>query len=864
MNKPEPISPPRWLLRFFRWFCHPDFAEDIEGDLCERFAKTAAETSARKARWRFLIEVLLLFRPGIIKPISDTPFFIPIGMFKHNLLITYRSYMRNKISFFINLIGLSSGLACVLLIYLWVGDELKMDTFHGTDSRLYQVLEKQEMADGIGVNHQTSGPLAQALVAEMPDIKYAATTAFGEKEKQTLAVGTDETRAIGLYASKDYFHLFGYELIQGNPDKVLADKHSIVLSEALALRFFGSVEAAIGNTLDYEQERDLSVSGVFKQEAASSVQFDFVMAYQVLEEEIPWITDWRNNYPKTFVVLQEGVEQTHFTEKIAGIVSRNVEGAENRSLFLQPYSQTYLYGEYENGIQSGGRIEYVVLFSIIALLILIIACVNFMNLSTAQATKRLKEVGVKKVMGASRSSLMVQHLGESLLMACLSLLVALLIADLFLPQFNEITGKELSFHFSLTFFMTLLLITLITGLISGSYPALYLSGLRPSLVLKGKLSRAFGEVWTRKGLVVFQFSLSIVMIVVVGVVYQQIQMIQTRDLGYNKENVLYLEAEGKMVENMEVFLEEIRQIPGVTSASSIFWGFMGWGTGTHFLDWEGKDPNAVIHVEYRAVNYDMIELLEIDLLSGRTFSREFATDESTILLNETAVEIMGLEEPLGASIEIWGNPVQVIGVVKDFNFASLHNQVRPLMFLLTPDNTGTIMAKIEPGREQETLQVMEAFYAEFNPGFPFDPQFLDTDYQAMYESEQRVGVLSQYFAGLALLISCLGLFGLATFNAERRIKEIGIRKVLGSSVWQIIYLLSTDFAKMVLVAIGIAVPISYLIAQNWLEDFAYQIELKWWLFAGAAALALLIALFTVSMQTLKAANVNPAQCLRNE
>jgi predicted lysophospholipase L1 biosynthesis ABC-type transport system permease subunit len=534
-------------------------------------------------------------------------------------------------------------------------------------------------------------------------------------------------------------------------------------------------------------------------------------------------------------------------------------------LFLTRYSDNYLYGQYENGVKAGGRIEYVKLFSLIALFILLIAAINFTNLSTATAASRLKEVGVKKVIGASRGTLIVQYLTESLLLTFGALLLAILLAGLLLSQFNQITGKALTLSFDAPLVLSLLAIGSLTGLLAGSYPALYLSGFRPVLVLKGKLQPSTGEGWARKGLVVFQFALSVIFMVAVVVVYQQTHYVQTAHLGYTKDNILYFEIAGKVKERQESFLDQLKNLPGVRSASTIGDNIVGSGENTlTFLDWPGKDPQEKLVFEVRPVNYKMIELLDIPLAEGRSFSRAFGADSSRIIFNETAIKAMGLQDPVGKEIKIFGTPFQIAGVVKDFHFASLHEEIKPLFFILRPSWTHLVMVKLQAGKERETVQQLAKLYQAFNPGFVFDYQFLDLQYESLYQAEERVGTLAGYFAGMAILISCLGLYGLAAFTAQRRRKEISIRKVLGSDEISIVYLLVGSFTRIVAVAIGIAMPVSYLLTRKWLADFAYKIDLQWWYFLGVGAAVLLVSWLTVGFQAVKASLVNPVMTLKSE
>ncbi|MEB2775057.1 ABC transporter permease [Algoriphagus sp. D3-2-R+10] len=790
-------------------------------------------------------------------------------MLRHNFLLFYRNCKRFKSTFIINLIGLSSGLACSLLIFLWVNDELQVDKFHEKKGELYQILENVEQGGETITRQSTSGPMAEAIAREMPEVIYAVTTSTNRIEDFILSLETNDIKARGLFADADFFKMFSFEVIQGDQNQVLNDKNSIVISETLAHQLFGSTDNVIGKMVEWQQLKQYQVTGVFRDiSPRSSLQFDFVSTFESFKDDFPGMANWSNSGPSTFLLLQENTDIAQFNEKIADYVKVKTNGqSDHRAPFATKFSDTYLYNQYENGVQAGGRIEYVKLFSLIALFILFIACINFMNLSTARASGRIKELGVKKAIGAQRGTLVLQYLGESTLMALISLGVAILLVTLLLPQFNVITEKQLTLNFNLGFVLTLLSVVLVTGLIAGSYPALYISGLNSIAVLKGgKLNSHIGEVWARKGLVVFQFALSVILIVSVFVVYQQIEFVQKQHLGYEKENIVSFGREGLLsdVSKLETFISEVKKIPGVVGASNIGHNMAGHMSGTWGVEWTGKDPEDKTEFENVGVNYDVLELLNIQLEEGRTFSRDFGADSSKIIFNEAAIDFMGLTDPIGKKIKLWGDDREIIGVVKNFHFESFHEEVKPLFFRLSQNGAWNIMVKIEAGEEQNTLSLLQEFYGEFNPGFSLDYRFLDEAYQAQYVAEQRVSILSKYFAGLAILISCLGLFGLATYTAERRAKEIGIRKVLGSNEWKILTLLTRDFAKMVLISVVVAIPISYYLTKSWLDGFAFKIDLEWWFFIGAGALTMLIALLTVSFQSIKAALMNPVKSLKSE
>jgi hypothetical protein len=551
------------------------------------------------------------------------------------------------------------------------------------------------------------------------------------------------------------------------------------------------------------------------------------------------------------------------SSKIADFVKNRNEQS-NVTLFLQSYSENYLHGRYEDGKLIGGRIEYVRLFSIIAVFILLIACINFMNLSTARASLRAKEVGVKKAVGAHRGALIRQYLTESTVIAFAAFVVAIFLVWLFLPRFNLITDKEISMAISPGMALGFVAVLLLTGLLAGSYPALYLSSFKPVAVLKGEIRSSLGELWARRGLVVFQFTLSIILIVAVSVVYRQIQYVQTKNLGYDKEHLIYFSMNGRLEDQRDAFLAEAKTLPGIASISTIGHDLIGRQNNTSGLNWPGKDPESRILFENVRVNYDLLETIGVKMKEGRTFSRQFGADTSKIILNEAAIKVMGLDDPIGQQVRLWDEQdLEIIGVVKDFHFQSLHEKVNPLFFVVNPENTWMVMARLEAGRTQEAVANLQKFYESFNPGFAFDFEFSDEQYAKQYAAEQRVASLSKYFAGFAILISCLGLFGLAAFTADRKKKEIGIRKVLGATVANIVTLLTRDFTRLVLVAILLGLPIAYFVTGQWLERFAFRIDLTVWYFLLAGVLVLLISWLTVGSQAFRSANIDPKECLRD-
>ncbi|MCW3116676.1 MAG: hypothetical protein JWM28_758 [Chitinophagaceae bacterium] len=788
-------------------------------------------------------------------------------MIKNYFKIAWRSLIKDRQFTLLNVLGLSAGLACTLLIWLWVEDELSFDKFFEKDSQLYQLMEHRTTAGQTGTSDESSGMLGEVLRARMPEIEYAAAVAPPEWwQKFTLSAGDKNIKATGQYAGPDYFNVFSFKLLAGNKNKVLADKTSIVISDELARRLFNTTENIIGKAIRFQQQQDFFVSGVFEKiPYHSSTQFDFVLSFEYLKDIQGWVTSWNNTGPHNYVLLKKGTDIASFNKRIAPIVTEN-SGDSTRSAYASRFSDNYLRNTYDHGSRVGGKMEYVRLFSLIAMFILVIACINFMNLSTAKASRRMKEVGIKKVAGARRGQLILQFLTESTMLSLFAMLLAVGIAWVLLPAFNNLTGKQITLGFTPQLIITVLAVTLVTGLLAGSYPALYLSGFKPVQILKGKFQSSVAEVFSRKGLVIFQFTLSVVLIISVLVVYQQIQYIQKTKPGYNKDHVIRFNTEGKLLGSEETFIAELKKIPGVVNAGFTFNNMVGRNFGTYGLGWEGKEPNASIYFEGFGVSYDFIETMDMQMAAGRSFSRNFGDEQTKIILNEAAVKLMHLKDPVGKTIHLNDRPHQVIGVVKDFHFESLHEPVKQSYITLTGGgNTwNKIMVRIKATQEGETLARIQQFYESYNPGFPFDFNFLDESYQKQYLTETRVGVLSKYFAGLAILISCLGLFGLAAFTAQRRQKEIGIRKVIGASVKSITVMLSSDFLKLVLIAVLIAFPLAWLLMNEWLQSFAYRIPIGPGVFFIAGGSMILITLLTVSFQAIKSALVNPVKSLKTE
>lgn len=783
-------------------------------------------------------------------------------MFENYLKTAFRGFRRQKSSFFINVAGLSIGLACSFVIFLWVIDEMKVDQYHQDSDRVVQVMEHQNYSDDVMTTLSTPGILARTLKEEIPEFEYTSTYTW--TNDYLFSKDNQSFRETGLYVENDFFHILSIDLVFGNRDELLTNPNSIVLSEYMAEKYFGESNP-IGQGITIDNDQELTVTGVFKNMPNNSTfQFDCLLGYDDWLEENDWANQWGNNGPRTVAKLTTGSSIPDLNEKIEGFVKGKNEGS-HVDLFVYPFAKRYLYGQFENKQVTGGRIEYVRLFTIVAIFILLIACINFMNLSTAKAAKRSKEVGIRKSIGASQGSLIGQFIGESMIISFFSLFVSILLVELVLPIFNNLTEKSISVDYTDPSLLAIFLGTvLITGLVSGSYPAFYLSSMEAVKTLKGSLKSSRKEVFARKGLVVFQFSLSIILIVSTLIIYRQIQFTQNKNLGYNKENLIYFTTDDQIGEQWETFKEQIANVPGVVSVSRTSHTFLNQNNNTMGLDWTGKDPETRILFENIAMDYGLIETMGVEIIEGRSFSRDFGADTSKIIFNESAIEIMGLENPIGQVISLWDEEREIIGVAKDFHFQSFRTEVNPLFFRLEPQFGWRAFVRIESANITNTLAQVEDIYKSFNSNYPFDYDFMDEQYASLYRGEMRVGALARYFSIIAIFISCLGLFGLSAFTAEQRSKEIGVRKVLGATIRSLILLLSGDFTKLVLISIAISIPVSWWLMQQWISDFAYSAGIEWWIFGLAGVSALVIAWLTVSWQSVKAALMNPVKSLKSD
>jgi len=785
-------------------------------------------------------------------------------MLRNYLKIAWRNIAKSKTFSFINVLGLALGMTCSLLILLWVQDERSVNRFHANGPRIYQVLENQQWTgNDISTTPATPGPLAPALVAEVPEVEKAVKITW--EEERLLALGQKAYKEKGRIAGPDLFQIFTFPFLHGNAKTAILEPTSIVISEKVALKLFGKTDV-LGRMIRLDNKEDRKITGVMQNiPETSSLKFDFVLPLEPFEKENQWITKWDNNGIRTFALLHANADVNRVNAKILDFVHQHDKNVTTIKTFLFPFEDSYLYSKFTNGKPDGGRIDYVRLFTIVAIFILIIACINFMNLATARSAKRAKEVGIRKVVGAERSFLIGQFIGEAVLTAGMALIFAVLLVQVLLPVFNTLTEKQISIEYGNPYYwLTLLGLALLTGIVSGSYPALFLSSLQPVKILKGTLRFKSGAVLFRQGLVVFQFALSLLLIIGTLIAGRQVDYIRTKNLGLDRENVVYMALEGDLPKRFDVFKQELLQSPGIQSVTSSGSDPLAIGNSTIGVEWKGKDPADKTLFTQMPVSYDFINTMKIKLLDGRDFSKNVVTDSTNYLVNEEAARRMGMKSPVGQDLKFWGKSGKIIGLMKNFHLNSLRVAIEPLILRLDTTYNSTVIIRTRPGDIEKAIASMQALSKKHNPAYPFAYEFADESFEKQYTSETLIGKLANYFAILAIFIACLGLFGLAMFTAEQRTKEIGVRKVLGASIPSIVTLLSKDFLRLVLIAIVIATPIAWYSMSQWLQDFKYRIDIEWWMFMGAGLLAIAIALLTVSFQSIKAALMDPVKSLRTE
>ncbi len=885
-EKDRLAKPPRWADKLLEWVCAPHLLEEVQGDMHERFYKRATTFGLSYARQQYRLEVLGFLRPVFLKR-KPQPYAPPLltDMLKNYLTVAFRNLKRHKGYSFINILGLAIGLACCITIFLFVRDELRYDSFHAKADRIYRILNITS-SDGRQRQMASTPPAyGPTLNRVFPEVEQAVR--IFDLRQQLVTYGDKKFFETDfLLADSTVFDVFTLPFALGNPREALNGPNALVISESIARKYFGN-QNPLNRELTLSGSIKLRITGVMKDlPAHSHLKINALGSLSSLKlwgVEPSRLEDWGWQMTYTYLLLPEGYGVSRLEAKLPAFLKQyaepQLEGGRYEAR-LQPLKEVHLYSAgLEFDIAQTGDIRYVYAFSAIALFALLIACFNFMNLSTARSAQRAKEVGLRKVIGAERSQLVGQFLGESVLLALISLVVALVLVAVTLPAFNEWSGKNLTIHFILqpVGIAALLGTALVVGLLAGSYPALFLSAVRPVKVLKGDLGLGGkGSYSFRQVLVVMQFAVSTALIIATGVVFNQLRYIQQKNLGFAKEQLVFLPMRtDDMQKNYKAIEQELLRNPNITAVTASY-GVPGGAFAGESIRLPGR-PDAYT-INMFLVDHRYIPTMGMQLLAGRNFSPQFATDEQeAFILNETAVRELGWGKPdlaLGKEIfwDTWGTGGasdtlkrgRVVGVVKDFHVKSFHQRIEPMVMHIYPGGFNEFIVRIRPANTSATLNFLREEWATLAPDWPFDYQFLDDQFAKLYASEQTFGRLFGVFTGLSIFVACLGLFGLASFTAQQRTKEIGVRKVLGASVGSIVALLSKDFLKLVGISFILAVPLAWYVMGQWLQQFVYRVNIGWWVFAGAGLLALLIALLTISFQSIKAALVNPVKSLRSE
>ncbi|NAS11618.1 FtsX-like permease family protein [Poritiphilus flavus] len=789
-------------------------------------------------------------------------------MIKSNLKITWRNLLKNKTYFSINVLGLSIALTVSFLMLLWANDEWNMDKFHEQDAQLYLAKRTIPLEGNVlDVYNNVSYPFLEAAKAEIPEIENYLI--LGPAFEDNLTHDNVNFRARGSYTKANFFKDFSFPVLLGDIDQLDAKVEALAISESLAHRIWGDEwrTRALGSTIHIHDNGDFSVEAVYADfPEQSSIRNEFYYSFDNFLNRNEWVMQWGSNGMRGVFVLDPKADPALVSTKTHELFQANLSGEFKEGIIFQKFSDNYLYGNFDEQARvSGGRIEYVRIFTIAAIFLLIISCINFINLATAYATKRAAEIGVRKSIGARKGILISQFLTETALITSIAFLIAYFLTLLLLPATNDFTAKNLALNpANWTMWLVIIGVYLVTTLLSGLYPAAVISSFKPVDALKGKSLEKKNTISLRKGLVVLQFTLTTLLIVAAMVVRLQVDYINQKDLGIAKDHIISIHQDQKLTEKYDVLREELVKSPAVRDVTLVGPSPLHNNASTGGVVWPGKrEDQSNIEFNLQWTSHNFPEVFDIPLADGNYY-REGLIDTLQIVVNERAVEIMGLEDPIGKTIELWRTPRQIIGVLKDYHNRSLYEPIQPGVYLLDALDAGNMFVKLKAGSTEEGLTAVQQAFAAVLPDVPLHYDFLDEQHAANYRSEIVTGGLTFYFALVSILISCLGLFGLATFVVKQRTKEIGIRKVLGASVSNITSLISKDFLKLVTAAILIATPVAWFFMSKWLEGFAYKIEMSWWVFAITGLFTVLIAFLTIGFHTLRSAQSDPVESLRTE
>jgi putative ABC transport system permease protein len=850
------IHPPRLADRFLRWFCSEEVLETLQGDLYELYGKRREKKGKLLADIYYTFDVLSALRPfAFEKKRSNSNY---TTMLQHYLTISWRNLRVNRLYSLLNISGLAVGLACGILILLWISHELSYDRFHKNLPDVYQLMRHEVMSGEYFTGDVTPAPLGPSLKASMPEVVYATRTLGAGK--QLVNAGNENTYESVLYADPDFFNIMTFPSINGNAIEALSSPGGVVITERTARKLFMDADP-IGKTITLNNTDELLVAAVVRDVPTnSSIRFDIVVPFSGYEQNRN--LKWDNNSFHTWIQLAPATDLAAFNTKIDGVVEEHLDNEEVH-LFAFPLGRLHLHSHFANGKPDGGKIAFVYMIGALGVFILLLACVNFMNLATARSERRAKEVGIRKVIGAQRRIIVGQFLTEAMMITFLGLALSIVVVRLVLPSFNELTGKDLSLSLdNWRLWSSVLLLGWVTGMVAGSYPAFFLSSFKPVQAVTGLGKAGKGASIFRRALVTFQFFVSIFLIICTIVIYVQLDHVQSRPLGYDQENLIELPVRGDMGKDFDPFKNDLLQLRGVTAVSAGGDNLIRVGGGLTGFQWPGKGPDEDFPVNITWVHYDWTRAAGLAMADGRDFSPAFGTDSLACLINETAARRMRLEQPVGTHL---GDNSYVIGVVKDFVFNDPTSEPEPLVIFLGTNQIKHIFVRFQNDQSwEERLGQIESIYGSYFPTYPFEIHFIKDEYQKRFEVIRSMRGMATLFSGLAIFIACLGLIGLSAYVAERRKKEVGIRKVLGASIPNISIALSVDFLKPVILSFLLAAPLAGWLLDMGLDDIDYRIELSWWIFALSGGLALLLACLMVSYHAIKASTANPVESLRTE
>jgi putative ABC transport system permease protein len=854
-------KPPRWAQMLLRKLAAPETLEEVEGDMLELFMQWEKEHGKRQARLRYIRTVFTLLRPfrKATRPHGQKYMVPPLHfMIGSYFKMSWRTLLKNRLSSAINIAGLTIGLTTSIIILLVVSDQFQFDRFHTNLPDIHILMKNQKTNDGISTGMSTPGPMAEVLRTTFPEVKFAARVS--RFHEQPTAVSDKTSYESGIYADPDLFNIMTFPSIAGDALNALNSNSAIVITRDMATKLFAD-QNPLGKTVVFNKHHTLTVGAVIENiPATSTLKFDMVIPFALFEKENLWLKKWDDNRIMTWMQLQPSTDLTLFNDKATQVLPQD---ANNKlvSLFAYPLKDLYLHGNFSNGVPNGGRITAVKIMIGFGVFMLLIACINFMNIVTAQSEHRAREIGVRKVLGASRKGIIVQFMNESLVITFISLFAAIGIAVMITPWFNTVTHSSIHFDFkNPKLWASALTIGLITALLAGSYPSFFLSRFIPARVLKGRTTNTKGG-GLRKVLVTFQFSISAFIVIATIIMYSQFEYVKNRPLGYEQENLIDISLDSALSSRFAYIKNEILKIPTVRSATGGSENILYSGGFVTGMDWPGKDPGEDLAVAIADVEYDWTKTIGIKITRGRDFSPDFASDASACMLNESAVAKMGLEEPVGSMV----GGHRVIGVFQDFVYNNPIGSISPIAVYFNPAHINHLYVRVQNDSEwRQTLSRVEKIIKTSAPDSPFNLSFTKEEYQQKFEEIAGAGLMISIFGGMTIFIAGLGLFGLSGFVAEKRSKEMSIRKVFGASVSHLLTSLTQDFLRPVFYALLLVIPSSILIARAVLSNISYRVPLQWWMFAAGGTIVLLIAIAIVFYHGLRTAKESPVLRLRNE